>query len=200
LAIERRQQDLNERFRGQLHLNADQARALSLILFGDVLFDRWQTRNLGQGFPGGNASPRDGKIFFLAGLEKVPGKIGSLGMYTHAESRHEQATVLTYGHAAVPDPFAEAKPEDVQHLIESYVAFVQGGATVEPVLRDLGLVRDGEPTVAVISQSLYARLSDITKTFTDELLRLLNGHRAEIADAYRRSRLAHGVSFQEFAL
>jgi hypothetical protein len=199
-AIEARQQELNTHFRNALHLDADQARTLSLVLFGDALFDRWQTKNVRKDFLPGYPPPRDGKLFFVAGLEKVPGSIASLGVYTHAESRYGDVTVVTYGRASVIDPFADEKPESVPHLIESYLAFVNGSSPATPGLQRLGFVRGGKPDVVVIPQSAYAALPEITNSFTDELLRLLNADRPKIVAAHEASRYARTVSFQEFAL
>ncbi len=197
-SIEARQQALHTQFHGTFHIDDDQA--LSLVLFGDALFDRWQTKNVRKDFLPGYPPLRDGKLFYLAGLEKVPGKIGSLGIYTHSEARYGDVTVITYGHTRVLDPFADEKPESVPHLIESYVAFVQGASPPTAEFQRLGFVQEGKPAIAVVSQSAYAKLPDITNSFTSELLRLLNGDRPKIVAAYQASPYAGAVSFQEFAL
>jgi hypothetical protein len=199
-AIEARQQELRTRFRDALHLDSDQERALSLVLFGDTLFDRWQTRNVRTGFLPGYPPARAGKEFYLAALQKAPGKIGSLGMYTHSEPRYGEIIVVTYGHTKVLDPFANEKPESVPKLIEAYVAFARGSSPATSKLLQLGLVLAGKPAIAIVSQSAYAKLPEITKSFTDELLGLLNADRPKIVDAYQSSPYAATVSFQEFAL
>lgn len=199
-AIEDRQRELRARFRDVLHLDADQVQALSLVLFGDTLFDRWQTRNVRKEFLPGYPPARDGKLFYLAALENAPGSIGSLGIYTHSEARYGDATVVTYGHVKVLDPFAKEKPEKVPHLVESYLALVHGASPGMPELQQLGFVRAGKPAIAVVTQGAYAKLPDITNSFTEDLLRLLNADRPKILAAYRASPYAPAVSFQEFAL
>ena len=96
-AIESRKQELTTRFRDDLHLDQSQTKQLSLVLFGDVLFDRWQTGHVRKEFLLGYPPPRNGLQFYLTALEKVPGKIGSLGIYTHAEQRYGEMTLVTYG-------------------------------------------------------------------------------------------------------
>jgi hypothetical protein len=199
-AIEARKEDLNAQFRGLLHLNEEQARELSLVLYGDVLFDRWQTKNVRTDFLPGYPPPRDGKLFYVAGLENDGGPIAPLGIYSHDETKYGDATVITYGHASAQDPFAAEKPDAVLQLIAAYVAFAKGGGPVSPELERIGFVRDGKPQVTVISKSEYAALPQITGSFTDTLLGLLKQDRPKIVAAHERSRWAKTVSFQEFAL
>jgi hypothetical protein len=199
-AIEARQQQLRSRFHAVFHLAAAQERALSLLLFGDALFDRWQTRYVREGFLPGYPPARDGKVFFVAALEKVPGTVGSLGIYSHTEARYEDVSVITYGHTAVLDPFVGRAPASVPPLIAAYQAFTRGTSPATAELREIGFVRHGRPSVAVVDRSAYARLPEITSSFTPELLRLLNADRSKILAAYQASRYARSVSFQEFAL
>jgi hypothetical protein len=198
--IEARERELLARFQDILHLDAEQGRALSLMLFGDTLFDRWQTKNVRMNFVQGYPPTRNGKVFYLAALQRVPGSIGSLGMYTHSEALHGDAMIVTYGHARELDPSVKEKPEKVPHLIESYVAFVHGASGAAPELQAPGFVREGKPQVAVVTQSEYAKLPEIANSFAEELLRLLNADRPKIFKAYQSSRYARAVSFQEFAL
>lgn len=199
-AIEARQRELRTHFHDVLHLQAAQEQALSLVLFGDVLFDRWQTRHVREGFLPGYPPARSGKVFYVAALEKVPGPIGSLGIYTHSEARYGEVAVITYGHIAVLDPFAGRPPESVPELIDSYLAFARGTSPATTELCELGFVTGGQPAIAVVSQNAYARLPEITSSFTEELLRLLNADRPKILAAYQASRYSPSVSFQEFAL
>lgn len=203
-AIEARQQELRGRFHDALQLNAEQERELSLLLFGDVLFDRWQTGHVRKGFLQGYPPPRDGKQFFVAALEQTPGNIGSLGIYSHAEAAYGDAKVISYGHTAVIDPFAGERPERVPGLLAAYVGFAHGsGNSPAPAagqLEEVGFVRAGKPAVAVVTRSEYAKLPDITSSFSEELLRLLNADRPKIVAAYQASPYAGAVSFQEFAL
>jgi hypothetical protein len=198
--IEARQQELRGRFHDALQLNAEQEQELSLVLFGDVLFDRWQTGHVRKEFLQGYPPPRDGKLFFVAALEQTPGNIGSLGIYSHAEATYGEVKVITYGHTAVIDPFAGEKPERVPGLIESYVGFVRGTAPAVSQLEEVGFVRAGKPAVAVVTKSEYAKLPDVTSSFSEELLRLLNADRPKIVAAYQGSPYAGAVSFREFAL
>ena len=108
-AIEARQTDLRAQFGSLFQLSAEQQRDLSLILFGDTMFDRWQTRNVRKDFIGGYPPARDGKQFYVAALEKLPGKTASLGVYTHAEPRYGAFTVVNYGNTVALDPFAAQK-------------------------------------------------------------------------------------------
>jgi hypothetical protein len=207
-AIEVRQQELRGRFRDALQLNAEQEQELSLVLFGDVLFDRWQTGHVRKEFLQGYPPPRDGKLFFVAALEQAPGNIGSLGIYSHAEAAYGDVKVISYGNTTVIDPFAGEKPERVPELIESYVGFVRGAGTgsrtgsgpATKELEGLGFLRAGKPAVALVTKSEYAKLPEITSSFSEELLRLMNADRPKILDAYKGSPYADAVSFQEFAL
>jgi hypothetical protein len=199
-SIEARQQELRARFREVLHLDVEPERALSLVLFGDVLFDRWQTGHVQKEFLQGYPPPRDGKMFYLAALEKVPGTIGSLGIYTHTEMTYGDVKVVAYGHTADLNPFELEKTENVSHLLQAYVGFVHGSSPPMRELKDIGFVKAGRPAVAVVTQSEYARLPEITSSFSDELLRLLNADRPKIIAAYQSSSYAGTVSFQEFAL
>src|SRR6202000_50703 len=129
-ALEVRKKELREHSREMLHLDAEQAQALSLVLFGDAMFDRWQTKNVRKDFLPGYPPARDGKLFYLAGLEKSAGTVASLGIYSHAEQRYGDITVVTFGNTKVLDPFADRKLESVSPLLASYVAFVHGGSQV----------------------------------------------------------------------
>jgi hypothetical protein len=80
------------------------------------------------------------------------------------------------------------------------LAFVRGTSPATTELRELGFVTGGQPAIAVVSQSAYAKLPEITSSFTVELLRLLNADRPKILAAYQASRYSPSVSFQEFAL
>jgi hypothetical protein len=80
------------------------------------------------------------------------------------------------------------------------VDFVHGGSQATADLQSIGLVAAGKPVVAIITQSEYARLPEITNSFTDELLSLLNRDRPKIMAAYQASPYSPAVSFQEFAL
>jgi hypothetical protein len=180
-AIEARQADLRNQFSSLFQLTAEQQRGLSLILFGDTLFDRWQTRNVRKDFLAGYPPARDGKQFYVAALEKLPGKIASLGIYTHAEPRYGAYTVVNYGNTVALDPFAAQKPEDVAALLG-------------------GWVKDGNAGFTLVGQKAYSALPGITDRFAPELLRLLNADRTKIAAAHAASRYGGSVSFQEFAL
>lgn len=170
------------------------------MLFGDVLFDRWQTGHVRKEFLLGYPPPRDGLQFYLTALEKVPGKIGSLGIYTHAEQRYGEMTLVTYDHTRILDPFTQEKTADVPGILGAYVAFASGTSAAAPDLEHLGFVRAGKPVVPVISQSDYAKLPDITNTFSSNLLSLMNADRPRIMAAYKASTYARNVSFQEYAL
>jgi hypothetical protein len=180
-AIEARQQDLRFQFGALFKLGDEQQRALSLILFGDTLFDRWQTKNVRKDFLGGYPPARDGKQFYLAALEKAPGKIASLGIYTHAEPRYGAFTVVNYGHTVALDPFAAQRPEEVVASLSRWA-------------------KDGGSPFTMVSSKAYAALPDITNSFAPELLRLLNADRDKIAAAHAASRYGRSVSFPEFAL
>jgi hypothetical protein len=199
-SIEARQAELRARFRDLLHLDASQERSLSLVLFGDILFDRWQTRHVRERFLQGYPPPRNGKLFYVAGLERVEGLIASLGIYTHSEPRYGDVTVVSYGHTQILDPFTGQVSDTIPRIIESYLAYVRGASRATPTLGRLGFVRAGRATVAVVSQSAYARLPEITGSFSDELLQLLNTDRQKIVAAYETSPYFPAVSFQEFAL
>jgi hypothetical protein len=116
--------------------------------------------------------------------------------------------VISYGNTTVIDPFAGEKPERVPELIESYVGFVRGAGTgsrtgsgpATKELEGLGFLRAGKPAVALVTKSEYAKLPEITSSFSEELLRLMNADRPKILDAYKGSPYADAVSFQEFAL
>jgi hypothetical protein len=199
-AIESRKQELTTRFRDHLHLDQAQTTQLSLVLFGDVLFDRWQTGHVRKEFLLGYPPSRNGLQFYVTALEKVSGKIGSLGIYTHAEQRYGDMTLVTYGHTRILDPFTQEKPSDVLGILGTYVALVNGKSAATPELERLGFVRAGKPVISVISQSEYAKLPAITSIFTPDLLRLMNADRPKIVAAYKASRYAANVSFQEYAL
>jgi hypothetical protein len=180
-AIEARQQQFRSKFGALFSLDGERQRALSLILFGDTLFDRWQTKNVRKEFLGGYPPARDGKQFYLAALEKVPGKIASLGIYTHAEPRYGAFTVVNYGHTVALDPFAAEKPEDVVASLSRWS-------------------KDGGSAFTMVSSKAYAALPEITNAFAPELLRLLNADRGKISAAHAASRYGRSVSFPEFAL
>jgi hypothetical protein len=199
-AVERQQSQLQDRFMRALHVDADQARPLSLIALGDVLFDRWQVRNVRKEFLPGFPPARAGKEFYLLASEDESGPRAALGFYSHSEQRYGDTLVVTFGHARTADPFAAGTPQLATQRIESYLAFARGATPASPELRAAGLVRKGRPALAVVSQADYATLPAITDDFRDELLRLLMADRSKIHAAYEASRYAQRVSFQEFAL
>lgn len=61
-------------------------------------------------------------------------------------------------------------------------------------------MRAGKPVISVVSQSDYAKLPDITSSFSSDLLNLMNAYRPRIMAAYKASTYARNVSFQEYAL
>lgn len=138
-AIESRKQELTTRFRDDLHLDQAQATQLSLVLFGDVLFDRWQTGHVRKEFLLGYPPPRNGLQFISRLLRKFPGKSDSLGIYTHAEQRYGEMTLVTYGHTRILDPFTQEQTAAVPGILGAYVAFVHGTAAATLDFEHFGL-------------------------------------------------------------
>lgn len=198
--VKGRKEELQTRFLDMLHLDPAQGRSLSLLLFGDVLFDRWQVRNVRKSFLPGYPPPRDGKLFYLVASEDATGRRASLGFYSHTEERHDGILVVTFGNGRSLDPFPAQDPERATHLLDSYLAFGRGTSPAPPELEHLGFVQSGKSAVSVVPRSAYTRLPDITNDFTDELLRALNDDRPKIHAAYEASRYGREVAFQEFAL
>jgi hypothetical protein len=199
-AIRRRQPQLQERFMQALHIDAQQARALSLFALGDVPFDRWQVRNVRKEFLPGYPPARAGKSFYLLASEDEAGPVAAFGFYSHAEQRHGDVLVATFGCVRNADPFGAGPARVLDARLAAYLAFVQGRAPASTPLRRAGLVRAGKPTLLVVSQRDYAALPAIADEFRDELLQLLMADRPKIETAWKASRYAHRVSFQEFAL
>jgi hypothetical protein len=199
-AIRRRQPQLQERFMHALQIDAQQARTLSLFAFGDVPFDRWQVRNVRKEFLPGYPPARAGKGFYLLASGDESGPLAAFGFYSHAEQRHGDVLVATFGRARSADPFAAGNPRVADARLASYLAFVQGRTPASAQMRRAGLVRAGKPTLVVVSQVDYAALPAIADEFRDELLQLLMADRPKIEAAWKASRYAQRVSFQEFAL
>ncbi|HEX4385726.1 MAG TPA: hypothetical protein VH083_22350 [Myxococcales bacterium] len=173
-AIEAKKKDWEKRFREALQLNEVKARSLSMILFGDVLFDRWQTKNVRNEFLDGYPPARNGKQFYAVGLEKVDGSTASLGIYTHAEPHQGDYWVITYGNKRPQDPLVGLKAGDVQPLLQ------QG--------------------TVMVGKAAYSELPALADLFAPELLQILNADRAKLVAAYRASPYVSAVSFPEFAL
>ena len=198
--VEQRQPSLQKEFADALHLDAEQAQSLSLVLLGDVLFDRWQVRNVRKDFLPGYPPARDGKSFYLLASEDARAPTASLGFYSHAEQRQGDVQVVAFGHARTLDPFAGMDAMPISSLLDTYLSLIRGRSLASAELRDLGFVRGGKPAIAVISPDAYASLPGIADRFSVDLLAALNAHRPKILAAYEHSRYAGRVSFQEFAL
>jgi len=198
--VEQRQPSLQKEFSETLHLDAQQTRALSLVLLGDVLFDRWQVRNVRKDFLPGYPPARGGKSFYLLASEDARGPTASLGFYSHTEQRYGDVQVVAFGNARTLDPFAGMGAMQISSLLDTYLGLTRGKSLASAELSDLGFVQNGKPAVAVISSDMYASLPGIADRFSVDLLAALNAHRAKIREAYEHSRYAGRVSFQEFAL
>lgn len=189
----------------------------SLLILSDVLLDNWQIRNVEQSLFTAPRTPRAGKNYYYAAMQRSPGR-ESFGIYGNSNTglggiaiglygnTRERLNLVTASSSQLTEMFGlpvNADPWAFKKELALELANVRTGrdALMQQHVRGLemlGLVHNGVVQIPILSKTDDDALTAIAQMLTPKLVALLDEYRIDLERRYRQSAYANEITFQEF--